>query len=69
MIAFKSRIFQTQIFWKFCMKTSRFTDSQIIAILKQAKVDHLFLNSAANMASATPRSTSGAPSSAAWTPR
>jgi putative transposase len=37
MIAFKSRIFQTQIFWKFCMKTSRFTESQITAILKQAE--------------------------------
>jgi hypothetical protein len=48
------------------MKTSRFTDSQIIAILKQAEAGSPVQSYAASTASATQRSTNGAPSSAAW---
>jgi putative transposase len=33
----RSRIFRKLNVWRFCIKKSRFTDSQIIAILKQAE--------------------------------
>ena len=45
------------------MKTSRFSDTQIIAILKQAEAELLSRSSAASMASARPPSTSGVPNS------
>ncbi|TCT92371.1 hypothetical protein EDC48_101177 [Gibbsiella quercinecans] len=41
------------------MKTSRFTDSQIIAILKQSEAELPCLNCAGNMASVAPVFTSG----------
>ena len=50
------------------MKTSRFSDAQIIAILKQAESGSPSLSSAVSMASAPPPSTSGAPNSVAWMP-
>ena len=50
------------------MKTSRFSDAQIIAILKQASLVHLSPEPAVSMASAPPPSTSGAPNSVAWMP-
>ena len=48
------------------MKTSRFSDSKIIAILKQAESGGLVPNSAGNAALAPPRFTNGAASLAAW---
>ena len=50
------------------MKTSRFTDSQIIAILKQAEGGSPVPHFAGNTASVLPRFTNGAANSAAWTP-
>lgn len=48
------------------MKQSRFSDSQIIAILKQSEGGSLVPELAGSTASALPRSTSGAASLAAW---
>jgi hypothetical protein len=38
-LGFKSRIFQTSLIKRTYMKRSRFTDSQIIAILKEAEAE------------------------------
>lgn len=51
------------------MKKPRFTDSQIIAVLKQAEAASPSLSYAANTGSARPRCTSGVASSAVWTRR
>ncbi|MBT9161444.1 MAG: hypothetical protein DDT26_02750 [Dehalococcoidia bacterium] len=51
------------------MKKSRFTDSQIIAVLKRAEAGAPVPDLCRELASAQRRSTSGAASSAAWTRR
>jgi hypothetical protein len=48
------------------MKRSRFTDSQIITILKQAEAGTPVLNCAGSMASAVPVFINGAQSLAGW---
>ena len=50
------------------MRKSRFTDSQIMAVLKQLKPGSRSRTSAASTASAVRRSISGALGLAAWTP-
>ncbi len=50
------------------MKTSRFSDAHIIAILKKAGSGSPFLSSAVSMASAPPLSTDGAPNSVTLMP-
>jgi len=51
------------------MKTSRFTGSQINVILKHAEAGSLVQALCREHGNSKPRSTSGGPISAAWTPR
>ncbi len=50
------------------MKTSRFKDSQIIAILKQAETVTPVSDLCREHGMSSATSTSGAPNTAAWTP-
>jgi len=51
------------------MKISRFTDSQIIAILKQNEAGPVCLTCVASTVSVPPACTNGELNLAAWTPR
>ncbi len=51
------------------MKKSRFTDSQIVAILKQSEAGTPVPECAVNMASVAPASTNGGLNLVVWTPR